>query len=151
MRDISKWEQKRETEGSLYPDIHDTTFLSKLLRKREFRETRQMKITDESLKDNVCDVKEFEYTATQKFVGQFMSPETPYNGMLLYHGVGVGKTCTAILAAEVFLELSPKNKVYILAPPAIQPGFYRTIFDSSRIVFGTNPDEPNSQDRKAHV
>ena len=146
MRDISKWEQKRETEGSLYPDIHDTTFLSKLLRKREFRETRQMKITDESLKDNVCDVKEFEYTATQKFVGQFMSPETPYNGMLLYHGVGVGKTCTAILAAEVFLELSPKNKVYILAPPAIQPGFYRTIFDSSRIVFGTNPDEPNSHE-----
>ena len=72
-----------------------------------------------------------------------MSPETPYNGMLLYHGVGVGKTCTAILAAEVFLELSPKNKVYILAPPAIQPGFYRTIFDSSRIVFGK--DEERNQ------
>ena len=74
-----------------------------------------------------------------------MSPETPYNGMLLYHGVGVGKTCTAVLAAEVFLELSPKNKVYILAPPAIQPGFYRTIFDSSRITFGTD-DAPNQHE-----
>jgi len=123
MRDIAREEERRELEGSLYPDIDDTAFLSKLLRKREFRETQQVKITDETLQDNVCDVQEFEYTSTQKFVGQFMSPETPYNGMLLYHGVGVGKTCTAVLSAEVFLELSPKNKVYLLAPPAIQPGF----------------------------
>ena len=56
--------------------------------------------------------------------------------------MGVGKTCSAILAAEAFLQLSPKNKVYILAPPAIQGGFYRTIFDSSRIIFG-NGDQQN--------
>jgi hypothetical protein len=74
-----------------------------------------------------------------------MSPNTPYNGMLLYHSVGVGKTCTAILTAESFLELSPKNKVYILAPPAIQPGFYKTIFDSSRIRFGID-ETPNQHD-----
>lgn len=65
--------------------------------------------------------------------------------MLLYHSVGVGKTCTAILTAESFLELSPKNKVYILAPPAIQPGFYKTIFDSSRIRFGED-ESPNQHD-----
>jgi hypothetical protein len=121
------------------------SFLSKLLGKREFRESKQTKITDKSLEDNVCEVQEFEYTPVQKFVAQFMSPDTPYNGMLLYHGVGVGKTCAAILTAEVFLELSPKNKVYILSPPAIQPGFYRTIFDSSRIKFGID-DEPNQHE-----
>jgi hypothetical protein len=98
-----------------------------------------------SLEQNVCDVEEFEYTSTQKFVSQFMSPNTPYNGMLLYHGVGVGKTCTAVLSAESFLQLSPKNKVYILAPPAIQAGFYRTIFDPSRIILGTD-DKPNSHE-----
>jgi hypothetical protein len=57
----------------------------------------------------------------------------------------VGKTCSAILAAEAFLQLSPKNKVYILAPPAIQAGFYRTIFDSSRIVFGKD-DQQNKHE-----
>ena len=115
MRDLDadKTNERREIEGALYPDIQDSSFLSKLLRKREFRETQQSKITNLSLKDNVCDVQEFEYTSVQKFVAQFMSPDTPYNSMLLYHGVGVGKTCTAILTAEVFLELSPKNKVYI--------------------------------------
>ena len=138
-------QDQREIDGSLYPEITDEGFLKKLLKKREFRETKQAKITDETLEQNVCDVEEFEYTSTQKFVSQFMSPNTPYNGMLLYHGVGVGKTCTAVLAAESFLQLSPKNKVYILAPPAIQPGFYRTIFDSSRITFGKD-DQPNSHE-----
>jgi len=136
----------REQEGALYPEIDDEAFLQKLLRKREFRETRQTKITDETLKDNVCDVDEFEYTSAQKFVSQFMSPNTPYNGMLLYHGVGVGKTCSAVLTAEAFLQLSPKNKVFILAPPTIQAGFYRTIFDSSRIIFGKEPEQPNTHE-----
>lgn len=138
-------QDKRETEGTLYPEITDEAFLKKLLKKREFRETRQPKITDETLEQNVCDVEEFEYTSAQKFVSQFMSPNTPYNGMLLYHGVGVGKTCSAVLAAESFLQLSPKNKVYILAPPAIQPGFYRTIFDPSRLTLGKD-DQPNSHE-----
>jgi len=137
---------KREEQGSLYPEITEDAFLKKLLKKREFRETLQPKITDETLKQNVCDVEEFEYTSSQKFVSQFMSPNTPYNGMLLYHGVGVGKTCSAVLAAESFLQLSPKNKVYILAPPAIQPGFYRTIFDSSRLTIGKEPDQKNSHE-----
>jgi hypothetical protein len=145
IRALADNENKRELDGSLYPEITDEAFLKKLLKKREFRETRQPKITDETLEQNVCDVEEFEYTSAQKFVSQFMSPNTPYNGMLLYHGVGVGKTCSAVLAAESFLQLSPKNKVYILAPPAIQPGFYRTIFDPSRIIIGKD-DQPNSHE-----
>ena len=118
----------------------------KLLGKREFRESKQEKITDKMLDEDVCGVKEFEYTPVQRFIAQIMSPKTPYNGMLLYHGVGVGKTCTAILTAEAFLELSPKNKVYILAPPAIQAGFYRTIFDINRLTLGKDDDEMNSHD-----
>ena len=133
-------------EDGLYPDIEDNTFLAKLLAKREFRESLQPKITGDLLKDNVCEVQEFEYTTVQRFVAQFMSPKTPYNGMLLYHGVGVGKTCTAILTAETFLELSPKNKVYILAPPAIQNGFYRTIFDINRVKLGMDDDTPNQHE-----
>lgn len=138
--------QRLDDEDGLYPDIEDRRFLAKLLAKREFRESLQPKITDDLLKDNVCEVQEFEYTTVQRFVAQFMSPKTPYNGMLLYHGVGVGKTCTAILTAETFLELSPKNKVYILAPPAIQSGFYRTIFDINRVKLGMDDDTPNQHE-----
>lgn len=39
------------------------------------------------------------YTNTQKFVKDFLTPESPYKGFLLYHSVGSGKTCTAIATA----------------------------------------------------
>jgi hypothetical protein len=138
------YENDAEIQDALYPDIDGDTFLLKLLAKREFRESKQSKITNEMLKKDLCSSQEFEYTSVQRFVAQFMSPKTPYNGMLLYHNVGVGKTCTAVLTAESFLELSPKNKVYILAPPAIQPGFYRTIFDVTKLKIGEDEDTPNS-------
>ena len=118
----------------------------KLLGKREIRESLQPKLTNKSLETDACATTEFEYTPTQRFISQFMSPNTPYNGMLLYHGVGVGKTCTAVLTAEAFLELSPKNKVYILAPPAIQDGFYRTLFDINRVKLGVEPDDLNEHE-----
>ena len=35
----------------------------------------------------------FDLSASQAFIAAFMSPLTPYRSMLLYHGVGVGKTC----------------------------------------------------------
>ena len=61
-----------------------------------------------------------------------MHPSTPYNGLLLYHGVGVGKTCTAVSIAEQALSTSP-NKVILLVPQAIQDNFKRTIFDISKL------------------
>jgi hypothetical protein len=140
----AEYDNDTDIQEALYPDIDDDTFLLKLLAKREFRESKQSKITNEMLKKDLCSSQEFEYTSVQRFVAQFMSPKTPYNGMLLYHNVGVGKTCTAVLTAESFLELSPKNKVYILAPPAIQPGFYRTIFDVTKLKIGEDEDTPNS-------
>jgi hypothetical protein len=63
--------------------------------------------------------------------------------MLLYHGVGVGKTCSAVLTAEAFLQLSPKNKVFIIAPRGIQQRFYDEIFSMSSLTLGKEPNEPN--------
>jgi hypothetical protein len=62
---------------------------------------------------------------------------------LLYHGVGVGKTCTAITVCESYLERNPRRMAYIVAPPNIQEGFIRTIFDFSSLQFGKTPNEAN--------
>lgn len=46
--------------------------------------------------------KEYEivkFSNTQSFVQNFLTPESPYKGLLLYHSVGSGKTCTAIASA----------------------------------------------------
>ena len=39
------------------------------------------------------------FSHTQNFVQKFLTPQSPYKGMLLFHSVGSGKTCTAISTA----------------------------------------------------
>ena len=45
-----------------------------------------------------------EYTPTQAFVSNFFTPQNPLKGMLLWHSVGTGKTCTAIATATASFE-----------------------------------------------
>ena len=45
-----------------------------------------------------------EYTPTQDFIRNYFSLQAPVKGMLLYHSVGSGKTCSAIAAASKNFE-----------------------------------------------
>jgi hypothetical protein len=130
-----------ELETGAYPDIIDPMFLQKLLAKREFAESLQTSWKPRS--DPCEDEGTFEVTPVQRFVANFMSPKTPYMSALLFHGVGVGKTCAAVQIIEAWLEAYPRTEVYLVAPPTIQQGFYRTIFDISKVIIGEG-DEPNT-------
>ena len=44
------------------------------------------------------------FTPTQAFVSNFFTPMLPLKGMLLWHSVGTGKTCSAIATASAFEE-----------------------------------------------
>lgn len=39
----------------------------------------------------------------QKLISNFINPHTPYDGLLLVHEMGTGKTCTAVGVAEKFI------------------------------------------------
>ena len=71
----------------------------------------------------------FELSPHQLFLKNYLSPQTPYNGILIFHGVGVGKTCSGVSIAENFKGLY--KKTIILAPEKIQNGWKKTIFDPS--------------------
>jgi hypothetical protein len=43
----------------------------------------------------------------QKFVREYIRNASPYRGVLVYHGLGSGKTCSAIAAAEAAPENGP--------------------------------------------
>jgi len=124
-----------EIEGGLYPDVEDPRFAEKIMSKQEFAENKQASIATQMEDEvNPCDPdKEFELTPVQRFIGRFMSPQCPYQSALLFHGVGVGKTCAAITVAENYLRMYPKRSVIIVAPRNIQPGFRRTIFDDEAL------------------
>ena len=44
------------------------------------------------------------FNPTQNFVSHYFTPASPYKGMLLWHSVGTGKTCTAIATATSSFE-----------------------------------------------
>jgi hypothetical protein len=134
---LSKWEY----ESGAYPDTRDPEFLQKLLAKREFAESLQT--TWKPRTDPCEDDSTFEVTPVQRFVSNFMSPKTPYMSALLFHGVGVGKTCAAVQIIEAWLETYPRNEVFLVAPPTIQQGFFRTIFDIKKVTLGQG-NEPNT-------
>jgi len=139
---MKQWEDDTGAYPSQDPDFQDPLFLQKLLAKREFAESLQTTWKPEN--DPCGDVNKFEVTAVQRFAANLMSPRSPYMSALLYHGVGVGKTCAAVQIAEAWLHAYPKEKVFLIAPPTIQEGFYRTIFDPTRLTLGSVEADPNS-------
>ena len=79
-------------------------------------------------------VKVFMHSNIQKMLRNFMSPRTPYRGLLVIHGTGVGKTCTSITIAEALkdFELDHGVKIYVIRPDE----FKRQIFDRNAYVKG---------------
>ena len=56
----------------------------------------------------------------QKLVRDYMLIETPYRGLLLYHGLGSGKTCSSIAVAESLLTT---QKVYVMLPASLESNY----------------------------
>ena len=56
----------------------------------------------------------------QKIIRDYLKIETPYRGVLVYHGLGSGKTCSSIAVAESLLSTS---KVYVMLPASLEPNF----------------------------
>jgi hypothetical protein len=62
----------------------------------------------------------------QKFVREYVRQATPYRGLLVYHGLGSGKTCSAIAAAEALFSVS-KKKIIVMTPSSLRYNFVREV------------------------
>jgi hypothetical protein len=60
----------------------------------------------------------------QEIILNYINNYTPYRGLLLYHGLGSGKTCAAVAAAEGMMDHRP---VYIMAPASLRKNFVEEI------------------------
>ena len=74
-----------------------------------------------------------ELSLFQYFISQYMSHKTPYRSVLLYYGVGVGKTCSAITIAELILSAKLMNSyeptIWVIMPQSLTGNFKGQIFD----------------------
>ena len=128
------------TYDFLYPELDDPEFNIKLAKHKEFNDTKyDGKIHDiKSQSDFLCKA-DFELMPHQNFVKNFLSLQTPYNSLLLYHGLGSGKTCSAIGVAEemrnYMKQIGIKKHILIVASPNVQDNFRLQLFDERKLKF----------------
>jgi hypothetical protein len=79
--------------------------------------------------------KDFKLQPQQRFLRRVLSPESSTRNLLMVHGTGTGKTCTAIQIAEEYIirpEFQSK-KVLILANPSVKENFRNEIFNIDKL------------------
>lgn len=123
----------------LYPNLNDPNFNVKLAEKKEFNELKTKKRTGdiEKSSEQICNPTIFESLNHQLIVKNYMSFQTPYNNLLLFHGVGTGKTCSSILVCEemrkYFKQFGISKKIIILASPNVQTNYKLQLFDERKL------------------
>ncbi len=128
------WETNNKNYG--YPKTDDENFQSKIYKKREFYYYKLPERPDlsnykeiEEYRKKIC-VPSGELLEHQALLSNFINPETPYRGLLIYHGTGTGKTCAAIAVAEKFKQQVQRygTQIYILVPGPLLKESWREHF-----------------------
>ena len=128
-----------DTTPYLYPSLNDPNFNAKIALKQEFNDTKyDGPINDVKSYSDFLNNAPFELSPHQAFVKNFLSFQTPYNSLLLYHGLGSGKTCSAIGVCEEqrdYLKQSGIIKpIIIVASPNVQDNFRLQLFDERKLI-----------------
>ena len=127
----------------LYPSLENPYFGKQVSLQKDFANLKfDGEIADKhdikKVSNIICANPEFELLAHQHFVKRFMSGQTPYKSILLYHGLGSGKTCSAIGISEEMRSYTKQtgvnSKIYIVASPNVQDNFRLQLFDESKLV-----------------
>ena len=122
-----------------YPLLTDNDFDKKIFVKKEFNDFKT-KFEDKSM-EQLCSPKDFALDASQNFLSNYINPDTPYNGVLLLHGTGVGKTCTSISIAEKFKNDLKKNNKRILVITVLKNNFKKELFNDTKDLKKKRPEE----------
>jgi hypothetical protein len=103
-----------------YPDPSDPELQKKLYEKREFyyhKTPQRPNVEDyndiKEYRDNIC-ARNFTLHEHQAMLSNFINPNTPYKGVMVFHGLGSGKTCVGVAIAEKFKSLVQKYNTKIL-------------------------------------
>ena len=78
---------------------------------------------------------EFSPLTHQKIVRDYLNLYTPYRGLLLYHGLGSGKTCTSIGIAE---GMKSAKEIVLMTPASLATNFMTEIKKCGDILYRKN-------------
>ena len=83
-------------------------------------------------------LKLIEYTPTQNFISSYFTIKSPIKGMLLWHSVGTGKTCTAIALASRQFEPAGYTILWVTRH-TLKADIWKNIFE--QVCHATIADE----------
>ena len=138
LSELNKIDNYNDGNILLYPHLDDPNFNVKIALKKEFNDTKYDG-TIYSVKDyaDILSKAEYELLPQQAFVRNFMSFQTPYNSLLLFHGLGSGKTCSAIGVCEemrdYLKQMGISKQIIIVASPNVQDNFRLQLFDERKL------------------
>jgi len=129
-----------EENPYLYPNLNDKEFNIKIANKKEFNDTKyEGPDFTKTIKEqaDILAKADFELQPHQAFVKNFMSFQTPYSSLLLYHGLGSGKTCSAIGVCEemrdYMKQMGINKRIIIVASENVQDNFKLQLFDERKL------------------
>ena len=102
--------------SSEYADITDNDFYNKINKKFKKYKIENVKQSF----NEICYPKDFNPQPSQLFLSKFINPDTPYKSVLVFHGIGSGKTCTAVKIGEAWKQY---RKIIFIAPAALIGNF----------------------------
>lgn len=94
-----------------------------------------------NVKDRKNEFNLFELTRNQKFLKKFFIFDSENRSILLFHGVGVGKTCTALHVADLFENMFDKP-ILIMLPHILEDNWKNEIFTKTK--FDVSKQQINS-------
>lgn len=125
-REKIKENAKEREKTDVETDKDKETFIGRRARRPHDRDsTEAVNVLEEelseikSIKDHLSligggDASEIiSLTPSQRFIKTFFQPSSPYKGILLWHGVGVGKSCTAIATASSGFESAGYSIIWV--------------------------------------
>ena len=68
------------------------------------------------------------FNPTQKFIADYFTPTSPYKGLLLWHSVGTGKTCTGVATATTSFEREGYSILWVTRT-TLKSDVWKNIFD----------------------
>jgi superfamily II DNA or RNA helicase len=122
--------------NTTYPELQETQAQSLPPAELHVLETMRKEMCSDSKK------KDYKLQPQQRFLRRVLSPDSNVRNLLMVHGTGTGKTCTAIQIAEEYI-IRPEfqnKKVLMLANPAVQDNFRNEIFSVSDDKLYQDPD-----------
>ena len=115
LNDIEKFNNK---------DLLD--YIDETYSKDAFPENSPFEFSDEYINlsnDEICKSSDMTLGPQQKFMGQLMGPKSNFNGVLIYHGLGSGKSCTSIVIGEALKNASFQRLLFAVPAPLVDQYF----------------------------